>query len=199
MFDLDGVLYRYDKAGRVAWMARLAGLATGELQRLWLDSGWEDEAEAGAYASGADYLAAFDALVGASIGVERWIAVRRAAMEPRADVFDIAMALAERHDMAVLTNNAQLLKEHVDQIAPELAPVFGRHVYVSAEFKVRKPAAEAFRRCMGVFGAEPAETVFVDDSKANVDGAARLGIAAVHYRPGTDLREEEAVRRLLGE
>lgn len=197
IFDMDGVLYRYDTQWRKEELARRCGLPVDEFARLWIDSGWEDEAEAGAYSSGASYLAAFNRLVGADMSLEDWVAVRKAAVQPNDDLLQIAASLAEKHDVVVLSNNAPLLKEHIDTIAPRLRAIFGEHIYVSAELKARKPDARAFLRLMARFGTGPAETVFIDDSAENAKGAAAIGIAAVCYRPDMDLREQEAIRRLL--
>jgi putative hydrolase of the HAD superfamily len=49
---------------------------------------------------------------------------------------------------------------------------------VSAEVGMLKPHEGIFRHLVDTFGLEPAETVFLDDIQANVDGAMRVGLQA---------------------
>jgi len=43
-----------------------------------------------------------------------------------------------------------------------------------------------------VLGAAPADVLFVDDSESNIDGARRMGIAAIHFTSTESLRSELA-------
>ena len=54
--------------------------------------------------------------------------------------------------------------------------------YISCELGVAKPAGEFFRRILADLGAAPDEVFFVDDTEANVEGARRVGLRAMHWR-----------------
>ncbi len=54
--------------------------------------------------------------------------------------------------------------------------MFGTAIHVSAEFRARKPDPLAYTRCVAALGARPEDTLFVDDSQANVDGAVQAGL-----------------------
>lgn len=72
-------------------------------------------------------------------------------------------------------------------------------VYYSCELGVAKPDPEFFERVVDDLRLDAGEVGFVDDSRANVDAAARVGLAAVWHDPGSGveaLRSE--VGRLLG-
>ena len=56
----------------------------------------------------------------------------------------------------------------------------------SFEAKCYKPDPKIFREVETSFGIKPEETIFFDDSKANVEAAARLGFNTVHVAPGTE-------------
>mmetsp|Transcript_48625 Transcript_48625/g.112576 ORF Transcript_48625/g.112576 Transcript_48625/m.112576 type:complete len:251 (-) Transcript_48625:70-822(-) len=63
--------------------------------------------------------------------------------------------------------------------------------FISCETGLRKPAPEAFQHALHSLGmdADPSAVIFVDDSKANCDAAAALGIDAIHFRGcATELR-----------
>lgn len=50
------------------------------------------------------------------------------------------------------------------------------HLYCSYRMGVCKPSAEFFNKILEAEGIEPDEVLFVDDSKRNIEAAARLGI-----------------------
>lgn len=60
-------------------------------------------------------------------------------------------------------------------------------IVCSAEEKVMKPDPEIYRRTLERLQRRPSETIFVDDSKPNIDAARALGMHAIHYREGVDL------------
>ncbi len=47
---------------------------------------------------------------------------------------------------------------------------------------VAKPDARIYQRTLVRLGVEPGETVFVDDTKSNIDAAQWLGIHAIHFK-----------------
>lgn len=59
----------------------------------------------------------------------------------------------------------------------------------SFEAKAAKPDAEIFGYTVRTLGINPAETLFFDDSEANVKAARALGFNAVHVRPGTEFTD----------
>nr|WP_262408802.1 HAD family phosphatase [Sphingomonas sp. JC676] len=65
-----------------------------------------------------------------------------------------------------------------------------RDVVVSGDEKLVKPGAAIYELALKRFGLEAAEAVFVDDSPANVEGAAKLGIHAVLFTDAMDFRAE---------
>jgi 2-haloacid dehalogenase len=68
-------------------------------------------------------------------------------------------------------------------------------VLVSGEERLIKPDPRIFRLLLDRFGLDPASTVFVDDSEANVAAARELGLDAVRFTGPERLRRELAARR----
>ena len=68
---------------------------------------------------------------------------------------------------------------------------------VSGEERMTKPDPAFFRLLLDRFGLDPAATVFVDDSEANVAAARRLGFDAIGFTGHEELRRELVARRLL--
>jgi 2-haloacid dehalogenase len=61
---------------------------------------------------------------------------------------------------------------------------------VSGYERVAKPDHEIFRILLSRFGLRPEHTLFIDDSLANVQAAARLGIQTIRFRSPAQLRGE---------
>ena len=62
-----------------------------------------------------------------------------------------------------------------------------RDQFISSDLKMMKPAPEFYNYVIQRIGQPPQEILFIDDNKANVDGARAVGLDARLYNPGTDL------------
>ena len=63
-------------------------------------------------------------------------------------------------------------------------------IVISGEEKVAKPEPAIFRHLLDRYGLEPATTVFIDDSEANVRAAAAEGIVSLRFVDAATLRED---------
>lgn len=70
----------------------------------------------------------------------------------------------------------------------ELASVFEKRFY-SNELKLRKPAPESFLKVCELADILPEETMFIDDSKPNIESAATLGFRTCWLEPGQKTEE----------
>jgi putative hydrolase of the HAD superfamily len=61
------------------------------------------------------------------------------------------------------------------------------HVYLSFVERVRKPDPAAFLHICSTEGVAPSDTLLIDDSRANCESAAALGIRTVHITDATYL------------
>ncbi len=193
IFDMDDVLCRYEVGRRLRQLAALAGTTARDVRAAIWDSGFEDEADSGGYADPDVYLAEFGKRLGYAITREQWIAARREAMIPKADVFEIARALSSQAALAIYTNNGPIVKEHIDELLPDVKPLFSLR-FCSFEFGTKKPDPASFSRLVEKLGREPDSCWFIDDKKSNVEGARLAGLRAHHFHGAEKLREE-AVRQ----
>ncbi len=67
-----------------------------------------------------------------------------------------------------------------------------RGIVVSGEVGMTKPDADIYHHLVDAFGLDPAETVFIDDSAANVETARRLGFHGVRFTSPEALRADLA-------
>lgn len=170
IFDMDGVLDRYDLDARLAHLAATTGKSPDSIYAAIWGSGLEDAADTGRY-SAEEYLQICSARVGAPITRAEWVAARRAAMTPDREVLSLAKLLKQKTAIAVLTNNGFLVKETFGETFPELPPLFGARLHVAAEFSTKKPDPEVYRRLASHHGIAPQVAMMIDDKPANVAGA----------------------------
>lgn len=72
-----------------------------------------------------------------------------------------------------------------------------RDIVVSGDEKLIKPDPAIYALALERFGLRAEQAVFVDDNAANVEAAAAMGIAAVHFTGVGPLREKLASEGLL--
>lgn len=200
LFDLGGVIMDIDRMNCVASFKRL-GMADpekflgeyvqqgpfGDLEsgridapafreemRKYLPAGVSDEAIDSAFS---------DFLIG--------IPVRR---------LEALEELRKRYKVYILSNtnpimwNGRIAEEFAKQGKDITAYTDG--AITSFEVKCMKPDPRIFREALEKFGIKAQETVFLDDSKANTDAAARLGFETIHVAPGSEFMDLLAAKGL---
>ena len=70
-------------------------------------------------------------------------------------------------------------------------------IVVSGEERIAKPDEAIFRLLIERYHFEPEQTVYIDDSSANVEQARRLGLDAIHFTGAGHLREDLRARDLV--
>nr|WP_286207858.1 HAD-IA family hydrolase [Hephaestia sp. MAHUQ-44] len=65
-----------------------------------------------------------------------------------------------------------------------------RDIVVSGDERLVKPDPAIYARAIRRFGIVPGESVFIDDSPANVAGAADAGLIALHFTGAPALRRD---------
>jgi 2-haloacid dehalogenase len=63
-------------------------------------------------------------------------------------------------------------------------------IVVSGYEKLLKPDHAIYRVLMNRYNVNPAESVYIDDNKANAEAAAELGFHAIHFQSADQLRQE---------
>jgi FMN phosphatase YigB (HAD superfamily) len=189
LFDLNGVLYRYDRDARIAHLASIAKRSPKAVKTAIWDSGFEDSGDAGILDANA-YLRGFGTCLGYDLSESEWVAAQQVAVTPIAATLALLPRFRSAVRCAVLTNNNLLVLRHFSTLYPEVAALVGDRACVSAEFGVRKPDPEAYRRCLLRLGVLPAVTLFIDDSPVNVTGAREAGLLGYDYSSPEELEAE---------
>jgi putative hydrolase of the HAD superfamily len=191
IFDFGGVIVRTeDHSPRHAWDERL-GLPVGSVERavhhsdLWVQAQlgrisyqnyWKGVAELLYMHNAADIEALRqDYFSGDRLNYRLVNFIR----ELREDGFPVAL----------LSNESPELEERLRQL--EIHDLFDP-VLISAQIGVMKPDITAYRVALQALQTAPHEAIFVDDSLTNVRAAQTMGIHAILFRGGLDLRQEVA-------
>ncbi len=185
IFDWGGVLMRtVDYAPRHAWDVRL-GLAAGQVEAVVHGIEAWNGLQRGEIGEEAYWQA-----VAGKLGLDESTAARLRGDFYRGDVLDETLVSLIRDLrgrgllVGLLSNNAPSLAVEIDALG--LADLFDARV-ISAEVGVMKPDPAAYHAILDRLGVPPGAALFVDDSPANVTGAAATGMAAVRFTPGLDL------------
>ncbi|MBI1294870.1 HAD-IA family hydrolase [bacterium] len=110
-------------------------------------------------------------------------------------LIDFIRQLRSRYTTAIISN-------YMDELPALLRDVHSVDdafdlIVVSSQEKIMKPDAEIFQRTLDRLNLRPEETIFIDDFAHNVEGARAVGMKAIHFGPGTDLRAELAVEGVV--
>lgn len=180
IFDMDDVLCRYDLGRRLRVLSRITGQTPRDIRAAIWDSGFEDEADTGAFPDPDDYLREFAERLGFPLSREQWVEARREAMLPWPDMLALAKSVGQQVRIAIYSNNGPLTKAALHELFPACAEIFAEH-YHSFEFGMKKPDPKSFLKLMERMGTDPARCWFIDDKKSNVTGAQMAGLQGHHF------------------
>jgi HAD superfamily hydrolase (TIGR01509 family) len=188
LFDLDGVLTRYEPALRVRQLAATIGADEADVQAaLFGRNGLELRAKRGEIDL-PQYLDLLREQFGWNVTDDDFIAARRAATRVDPAMLALCDALAPQCALAVLTNNGAWFGDNLRRLVPELSPLFGRRFVCSGSLGLLKPAPEAFVACLQQLGFSALSTLFIDDREDNAAGAVAAGLAGLVFTDPATLR-----------
>jgi putative hydrolase of the HAD superfamily len=187
LFDFDKTLYAYDSRKRLPAQSRISGVSQYHLAKTWWAAGYETRAELGEWSTAAEYLDKFAEVTGARLTLDEWCEARHEASTPNSGVVDALSHAALLGSVSLFSNNPPPFLETLAEMAPDVADVLGPNVLVSCQIGARKPSTEAYRRALEHYDTRPEDAFFVDDSAANVAGAAATGITTFRYTGSDDV------------
>lgn len=185
IFDVGGVLVRTpDRQSRRIWEERL-GLSERESEEIVFDSQMGVRAQMGEITDEELWIWVGQRLsltpeVLAAFGNDFWAG-------DRLDTGLIAYirSLRPQYQTAIISNATDRLRRSLKE-SYSIDGAFDL-IVCSAEEHVMKPDAEIYLRTLAKLGRTPGETVFVDDSEANIAGADQLGMRTIHFTTATDV------------
>lgn len=194
LFDLGNVLIDIDFTRTLAHWAGNAGVDADTLRgRFAVDANYK------AYEQGAlelaDYFAHLRGVLGVDLTDAEFLAGWNAIfIGQRAHLTPLLTQAAKTYPLYVFSNTNRAHEEFWSREYAEILAPF-THLFVSSTIGLRKPDRAAFAHVAAAMGHAPADILFLDDLKENIDGAAAVGFQTVHITRAQDV--EDAVRALL--
>lgn len=194
--DLGGVLIDYSVDVAVTAWARLANVdASIFATKLVVDDAWM-QFEVGRLTE-AQFCNHLRRQCGLDLTdeevIEGWNSI---FLGVNAEVERLLRQVAHRVRVVAVTNT-NVAHQRVWRARFATNVAFFAAVYSSWEIHARKPEPAFFEHVLESERVAPEEALFIDDLPVNVEGAARLGIDAVHYTGMDSLRDALASRDLL--
>lgn len=116
-----------------------------------------------------------------------------AFLEPVAEnVLNYIISIKNRYRIFLLSNTNPIAIEIVKpyfRIGTKAMDDFFEKMFLSYQMKDVKPNKEIFETLIDEAGLLTSETLFIDDSPANIETASGLGIQTLLFKPGSDLLE----------
>ena len=190
VFDLGGVLFARDKSKCTPELLEFFSFLRAPRMPLF----WEEDDR------GTSTLEEVTATISGMTGrpVETCAAVLRLAVDLQEPVKPTERLVgdlkAAGYRLYVLSN---MSREFIDFL--RRFPVYGLFdgEVVSCEEGVVKPEPEIYRRLLGRYGLDPAQTLFIDDRPANIAAAAALGIRGQLFDHSAPAATCDLLRRSL--
>ena len=195
MFDLGNVLLFYDPNKALKEMAKHLKPLTAMLLWAKKDDFLKDlRGEADLLETGRMTIAQFFSRLKAKIGLEMeldgFVQIWNDIFTANREMLDLARDLASRYNCYILSNTNEAHYQHVVATFPELS--FAKGSALSYKIGAMKPDAEFYQKALESLGAIAEESVFVDDLPANVEGAAAVGMKALHFANAAQLKADLA-------
>jgi FMN phosphatase YigB (HAD superfamily) len=187
VFDVGNVLLRWDPAATVAAHVEDPALARRLLHGMFLHQDWSrlDEGrleEQEAVALFCERTAAPSRLVRTLMDASK------TSLSPIAESLELLDEVGERGLRRFCLTNMSHATFRYLRVRDRFWEKF-EGIVVSALVGLIKPDPAIFRRLLDTYGLEPAETFFLDDNPANVEGARAVGMVAEVYRSADRVRD----------
>jgi len=194
LFDLGGVLYQIDFPATVASLEKIPSSAPFEGIKALKHPAFS-QMEAGHMnmdTVASTIIQEYGLKVNVSEITEIWKNLLVGVYAGRVEIID---RLANQFSLGLLSNTSRF---HYEHYISECQPMFEKmqHLFFSFDMGLNKPAKEIYEQVLIQTGWRAEETLFLDDSPANIAGAASLGIQTVLIDQPD--RVKEVAEALLG-
>jgi FMN phosphatase YigB (HAD superfamily) len=174
--DLGGVLYSLDYRGMLRRFCRKCGKHPEDLEHLLNDMDLYRNFECGSLSSGEFHRIVTERLK-CRIEFEEFSSIWNSLLVKKKSMFRLVRGLKERVELLFLSNSNEINASCINQ---DIREITDKVVY-SHVVGFMKPDPRIYEEALHLSGADPERTLFVDDRKENIRGAATLGIATHHF------------------
>ncbi|MBI5002523.1 HAD family phosphatase [Candidatus Woesearchaeota archaeon] len=125
---------------------------------------------------------------------EKFLDIRRKATKEAVGVRELILKLKKHHKIAFATNNAEEEFQYNNKVM-HFDKLFDGGI-ASYQAHARKTEPKMFEMILKQFNVKPEETIFIDDSVANLRAPKELGITTIHFSSLEQLKDELTKRAI---
>lgn len=177
-FDLGNVLTLVDEQPAAREFARLSGMTEERVFRICFAPEAKRVLETGKVTF-PEFADRAMGELGLEISLERFIEIFEWSLTPNKEIFELVDRVAARYRVALCSNTSEphwALERHRLPFGHRFDPAVLSYVVGSM-----KPDRRIYDAITEMSGVPHRQIVFIDDVPANVEGARRTGIHAIHF------------------
>ena len=192
IFDLGNVLIDIHPDRMLAALAKLSNRTAAEIRSLFLGPAhW-------AYMNGETDFAQFHRQLGVEAGINGKLAEFQTAWnmvigKKKPGMAKLVKQLKKDYHVHLLSNTDPMHWETACRLSPFLKEF--EQTFLSYEMRLRKPDPAIYKQVLKTIVASPATVLFIDDTRENIDAAARLGIQTIHA--GSPMIIEDRIGKII--
>jgi glucose-1-phosphatase len=194
IFDFGNVICRFDNRIILQRISDRTGKSVAELQGIVHSSmNVVMDYEKGVTTS-REFFLQISGLVGLNVSEDEFISLYTDKFTPLPGTFEVIRSLKGKYKLGLLSNTSEWDFQYGIRTT-EIFPLFDA-VTLSFQVHTLKPAKEIYFDMLDKLKEKAERCVYVDDLEENIIAARAIGMNAVHYRQGNNMREE--LHRYLG-
>lgn len=103
-------------------------------------------------------------------------------------MINLLKSITSKHKVALLSNlNIDMKTAIIEKLKIDR---YFKHMVFSNDVGLLKPDSASFKLVLKLLGTSPAETIFIDDEKENIEAAEKLGLRTILFASAKQCRAE---------
>jgi epoxide hydrolase-like predicted phosphatase len=185
--DFGGVILRTEDKGPRTRLADGLGMTFRDLEKIFFESDSSQRASIGEIPEEAHWEAVVQALGVSRTEIDKIIAEFFSGDQADTALLDFLRSLHPERNVGLISNAWSGLRAFI--ISQKFDDVFDEMI-ISAEVGLMKPDPRIYRLALEKLGAQPEESVFLDDVLVNVEAARSVGMYAIQFTQHDKTLEE---------
>jgi epoxide hydrolase-like predicted phosphatase len=191
--DFGGVIMRTEDKGPRARLAERLGMSYRDLEKIFFESETSQKASLGEIPEDAHWQAVADRLGMSRPDADKIHAEFFSGDRADAVLLDFLRSLRPERKVGLISNAWSGLRAFI--AGQKFDDVFDK-MTISAEVGIMKPDPRIYHLALESLGAQPEESVFLDDVLVNVEAARLIGMRAIQFtQPEGSLEELKQLLR----